>query len=244
MYICNLFGTCSVLQIKKGETMENIQLTDEERALFKYIPNEERLKSYVVRMGKCASMDEVEDCVLIPMLLHEPNITAESSEKKDFYTRLQPFINHLRGAGNTAMYERIGKLNRILKKENKNKLSFGGMLQQIEVAVPKPGEEAHCIVELIITPSEGKDRMIAITATLAGVEYRKTTNKHFDGECGVNISPTSYVIKGDTRRLSVLLSYMDEYWDSEEIYVHYKSGRIDREGLTLSQAKAFADHNV
>lgn len=224
--------------------MENIQLTDEERALLKYIPNEERLVSYVTRMRKCTSMDEVEDCVLIPMLLHEPNITAESSEKKDFYTRLQPFIKHLRGAGNTAMYERIGKLNHILKRENKDKLSFGGMLQQIEVAVPQPGEEAHCIVELIITPSEDKDRMIAITATLAGVEFRKITNKHFDGESGVNVSPTSYVIKGDRQRLSALLFHMEEYWDSEEIYVHYKSERIEREGLTLSQAKAFADHNV
>ena len=37
---------------------------------------------------------------------------------------------------------------------------------------------------------------------------------------------------------------MGPSYAGEEIYVHYKSGRIDREGLTLSQAKAFADHNV
>lgn len=237
----NLFGFID----KEGEkTMENIQLTDEELALLKYIPNKERLMSYVARMRKCTSMNEVEDCVLIPMLLHEPNITADNSEKKDFYTRLQPFIKHLRGASNGAMYERIGKLNRILKRENKNKLSFGGMLQQMKVPAPQPGEKTSCIVELIITSSEDKDRMIAITATLAGVEFRKITNKHFDGESGVNVSPTSYVLKGGPQRISALLSHMGRYWDSGEIYVHYKSERIDREGLTLSQAKTFADHNV
>lgn len=224
--------------------MTEIELTDNELALFRYVPNIERLKSYVERMKQCENMEQVENRVLIPMLLNEPNITAEQSEKKDFYTRLQPFIGHLRGSGNTALYERICELNVILRRENKNKLSFAGLLQQLEIPLPKAGEEARCIVELIITPKEENGRMLAITATLAGVEFRKTTSKDFDGESGVNVSAVSYIIKGDTRQLSALLNRLKRYWDDTEMLIRYKSARVDREGLTLSQAMAFADNNV
>lgn len=224
--------------------MEEIHLSDDEWALFKYIPNKIRLKSYVSRMKTCETMDEVENCVLLPMLLHEPNITTYKSEKKDFYSRLKPFIQHLRGSGSTALYERICELNRMLNRENKNKLSFNGLLQQIEVAMPKPGEGARCIVELIITPSDDKGRMMAIAATLAGVEYRQVTNKHFDGETGVNISAKFSVIRGNAHQLFVWLGCLREYWNDEDFSIRYKSDRIDRDGLSLTQAQLFAENNV
>lgn len=224
--------------------MEEICLTDEEWALFKYIPNVTRLKSYVLRMQACKSMDEVSDCVLLPMLLHEPSLADKQSEKRDFYTRLQPFIKHLRGSGNTALFERISALNELLKRENKNRLSFAGLLQQIEVAMPKPGEEARCIVELVITPSDDNGRMLTVAATLAGVEYREVTHKHFDGESGVNVSARSMVVHASSHRLAVWLGCLMHYWEDTALSVRYKSPRIDREGLTLMQAQLFAANHV
>lgn len=210
--------------------MKELHLTNNELDLLKYIPDKERLVSYVERMRHCKSMDEVESRVLIPMLEWEPNVTAESAEKKDFYTRLQPFIGHLRGAGNTALYERICRLNVMLRKADKRKQSFAGLLQQLELPVPKAGEETRCLVELVITPQGEDGRMLAVTATLAGVECWETSNE--------------WSVKGDARRIAALLVRMQQYWDDHELSIRYRSARLVCEGLTLSQALVLAEAEV
>lgn len=221
-----------------------IQLTDDEWSLFKYIPNVERLKGYVGRMENCANIDQVMDRVILPMLLNEPEVTAENSEKKDFYTRLQPFIKHLRGSSGTTLFERISSLNETLRRENRRGQTLAGILRQIKIEAPNPGEEAVCIIELIINTSPEHDNLIRIGADLVGVEYRKTTSKHFDGESGVNFSATAYLVRGNIGSMLVLLRQIKAYSDDNNIAIRYRSSNIDREGLTLSQAIEFAEKNI
>ena len=95
------------MRVEEKKTFTNIQLSDEEWSLYRYIPNVERLKYYVGRMRNCMNMDHVMDHVVLPMLLHELEVTKENSEKRDFYTRLRPFIKHLRGSSGTTLFERI-----------------------------------------------------------------------------------------------------------------------------------------
>ena len=102
------------MRVEEKKTFTNIQLSDEEWSLYRYIPNVERLKYYVGRMRNCMNMDHVMDDVVLPMLLHELEVTKENSEKRDFYTRLRPFIKHLRGSSGTTLFERITRLNEIL----------------------------------------------------------------------------------------------------------------------------------
>ena len=179
------------MRVEEKKTFTNIQLSDEEWSLYRYIPNVERLKYYVGRMRNCMNMDHVMDHVVLPMLLHELEVTKENSEKRDFYTRLRPFIKHLRGSSGTTLFERITRLNEILKREKRCGQTFAGILQQIKIEPPKLGEEASCIIELIISSSPENSNVISVSPILVGVEYRKKVNQSIGREIGVNVSGRS-----------------------------------------------------
>ena len=66
------------MRVEEKKTFTNIQLSDEEWSLYRYIPNVERLKYYVGRMRNCMNMDHVMDHVVLPMLLHELEVTKEN----------------------------------------------------------------------------------------------------------------------------------------------------------------------
>ena len=51
------------MRVEEKKTFTNIQLSDEEWSLYRYIPNVERLKYYVGRMRNCMNMDHVMDHV-------------------------------------------------------------------------------------------------------------------------------------------------------------------------------------
>ena len=167
------------MRVEEKKTFTNIQLSDEEWSLYRYIPNVERLKYYVGRMRNCMNMDHVMDHVVLPMLLHELEVTKENSEKRDFYTRLRP------------LFERITRLNEILKREKRCGQTFAGILQQIKIEPPKLGEEASCIIELIISSSPENGNVISVSPILVGVEYRKKVNQSIGREIGVNVSGRS-----------------------------------------------------
>ena len=179
------------MRVEEKKTFTNIQLSDEEWSLYRYIPNVERLKYYVGRMRNCMNMDHVMDHVVLPMLLHELEVTMENSEKRDFYTRLRPFIKHLRGSSGTTLFERITRLNEILKREKRCGQTFAGILQQIKIEPPKLGEEASCIIELIISSSPENGNVISVSPILVGGEYRKKVNQSIGREIGVNVSGRS-----------------------------------------------------
>ena len=122
---------------------------------------------------------------------HELEVTKENSEKRDFYTRLRPFIKHLRGSSGTTLFERITRLNEILKREKRCGQTFAGILQQIKIEPPKLGEEASCIIELIISSSPENSNVISVSPILVGVEYRKKVNQSIGREIGVNVSGRS-----------------------------------------------------
>ena len=71
-------------------TFTNIQLSDEEWSLYRYIPNVERLKYYVGRMRNCMNMDHVMDHVVLPMLLHELEVTKEKFREERLLHPITP----------------------------------------------------------------------------------------------------------------------------------------------------------
>ena len=104
---------------------------------------------------------------------------------------LRPFIKHLRGSSGTTLFERITRLNEILKREKRCGQTFAGILQQIKIEPPKLGEEASCIIELIISSSPENSNVISVSPILVGVEYRKKVNQSIGREIGVNVSGRS-----------------------------------------------------
>lgn len=149
--------------------MNNLRLTEEERALSKYIPNMKRLKLYVERMSKCKNMKEVSDQVLLPMLLLESTLKGSLSERKDFYSRLRPFIKHLRGSSNTSLYERICKLNETIRKEKKTRL-YELLLQQIRIQLPENMDKARYIINLLVHADREDEQTVCLSISLVTVD--------------------------------------------------------------------------
>ena len=82
------------MRVEEKKTFTNIQLSDEEWSLYRYIPNVERLKYYVGRMRNCMNMDHVMDHVVLPMLLHELEVTKENSEITPIHQALTRLVRH------------------------------------------------------------------------------------------------------------------------------------------------------
>ena len=54
------------------------------------------------------------------------------------------------------------------------------------------------------------------------MEYRKITSKHFDGESGVNISATAYLVRGGIGSMLTLLRQIEAYSEDENIAIRYR----------------------
>lgn len=72
--------------------LHNVQ----EVALYSYVPNEERVVMYIEWMQSCKTMKQVINHVIFYILMHEKLVTYETAMRKDFYTIIEPFIQHIR----------------------------------------------------------------------------------------------------------------------------------------------------
>ena len=105
------------------------------------------------------------------------------------------------------------------------------------------GDQVRVVLHQVAEVCDGRF-LISLSASLVGVEYRKITSKHFDGESGVSISSIAYLVRGGIGRMLTLLRQIEAYSEDENIAIRYRSNNIDREGLTLSQAINFAEKNI
>ena len=67
----------------------------------------------------------------------------------------------------------------------------GETVRTNKIEPPKLGEEASCIIELIISSSPENGNVISVSPILVGVEYRKKVNQSIGREIGVNVSGRS-----------------------------------------------------
>lgn len=72
-----------------------LSLTLDEMGLYQYIPSIKRVKGYVERLRACHTLRQVIDSVILYMLVNEQLVTFENALRKEFYTKIQPFIRHI-----------------------------------------------------------------------------------------------------------------------------------------------------
>lgn len=226
--------------------MNKIELTAEEELLHLYISDALRIKTYTAQMKACRSLKEAEDRVLIPMIRNE-GISLDIIARKEFYSRLKPFLKHIKKLSRTTLWNHFTDMAELLKKQKDcdhtalQSLFSGG----IELMSPKLGEEAHYTIEVVITASEENSDKLLMSALLTGVECRKVDIKNFDGERMDAHCDCSYCMTATLSFIIGMMEYMASLFDiNNKVDVQYKSEWVNREQLTLEQAIQLAKSEI
>lgn len=221
--------------------MNTLALAPEEEQLRRYIPDDTRIKTYTARLKACTTWNEAESCVLIPMIRNE-EIPVEKIARKEFYSALKPFLVHIKSLSDTTLWNHFTDIATLLKKQKEcgpmamQSLFSGG----IELPVPQPGEEARCIIEVLISPSEKNREKLCMSALLLGIECRKADIRHFDGEQPGLPHAGCYLLSAPAAPMHSLLSYLASLFGTEEAAIQYRSRLLRREGLTFGEAARLA----
>ena len=220
--------------------MTNNQEISEEEArsyLSFYVADSERLDAYIARLHSAPSLKEVER-ILVAMVRAE-GIPTDILTRQEFYMTVRVLFSHLK-AVRATLYEHFVDIQRAARSkapadEEQARLStlFSG---GIELAAPKPGEEGHYLVELVITVSREHSDRLLMSANLVSVKHRPVDLRGFDGEGTASAGLCTYSLKGTPTCLTAWLNHYTSLPDADVLTdIHYKSPSLDRRHLTVDR---------
>lgn len=211
-------------------------LTKEEAFLHRYVPCLSRVRHYIQLLRACTTMREADD-IILPMLRNE-GVPSDNIAQEYFYMGFVDLLPNVKKKSRSTLFNHFCDMQSRLRrqKETESTAMNGIFGDGVKLEAPKPGEEGHYLVELIIMPNTQNPTQLLMTAELKGTVFRPISQRGFNGEPLPYQTGESVLVRAMPQQILAYLSFIQEHYPDATTWRYcYQSDWITRDDITLAE---------
>lgn len=211
-------------------------LTKEESFLHKYVADLSRVRHYIQLLRACSTMREADD-IILPMIRNE-GVSSTNITQEYFYMGFVDLLPNVKKKSRSTLFNHFCDIQSRLRRQKETEpMAISGIFGDgVKIEAPKPGEEGHYLIEVIITPNTPNSAQLLMTAELKGTVFRPISLKRFNGESLPHQTGESVLVCATPRQMLAYLSAIQKHYPDAATWKYsFQSDWITRDDVTLTE---------